>query len=731
MAEPDRLRRQVIEGTVIVSYGPGALFCYDVKDRGMRNLALVAITNAGIPVKDVAKTFGLTDIYVSEIRGRARDEGSVGLVKVVGRPAKLSTRQALTIRKLSDAGMSQSALAKKYKVSRPVIAGALSAHPPVMAPTGPEADAETDSERTDVEVEVGAVPEGDGDLGPDSGPELEPRGHRDFPGTVFTAGPGPGPVPEADDRSPQGGSGRIEVGEVACRYAGAMLAHAFFSRIGAGKVFACLDTGHSPSSGRRRVDDSALLCAVSLMFSLGSSSIESAKHLDRTSLGALAGLDLLPELRTLRPRLAAIADACDPLAVQRTLATAMLTADAPALGIYYVDDHFVPYGGAKPVGKGWNTKRKTAMPGHGDTLLSDYRGRAVAFLTGEPSGLTKTLPPVLSQLRQIVGASAPILLGFDRGGAYASVFTECQKQNVDWITYRRGKLTFTTTQPQGHTYVDGHAVATRVLLTDEQIEFPDYGTCRQLTLFEHGKPVLQVLTSDLKAPAAALLIWLRARWRIENAFKDLAHNYGIDWLCDYTAALIPDVTLVANPARTAAKKLRDQAKTDHAGAQNALAALSTSTLRPISALNKQITTAQRHLTKTAATLNKHEQNLKSIPAKVPANQAKPGLLRALPATNRRTLQMVLRLLAYNSELFLADHLNAYLKDPNEYRAHTRNFLHLPGTITYTPTHIKVTLQPPANPRLTKALTHLTEELNHTPPHLPGDLRPISYHITPN
>ena len=40
----------------------------------------------------------------------------------------------------------------------------------------------------------------------------------------------------------------------------------------------------------------------------------------------------------------------------------MLAADAPALGVYFVDDHFVPYAGAKPFGKGWNTKRRSASP---------------------------------------------------------------------------------------------------------------------------------------------------------------------------------------------------------------------------------------------------------------------------------------------------------------------------------------------------------------------------------
>src|SRR6266852_2264 len=93
--------------------------------------------------------------------------------------------------------------------------------------------------------------------------------------------------------------------------------------------------------------------------------------------------------------LAAMADGCDPLALQASLARAMLAADAPALPVYFVDDHFVPYCGAKPVMKGWNTKRRHARKGRADTLVTDYHGRAVCFVTGEPSGLTATLPPAL------------------------------------------------------------------------------------------------------------------------------------------------------------------------------------------------------------------------------------------------------------------------------------------------------------------------------------------------
>jgi hypothetical protein len=54
---------------------------------------------------------------------------------------------------------------------------------------------------------------------------------------------------------------------------------------------------------------------------------------------------VLPELRTLRPRLAALADGCDPLALQRVFATAMLAADPCEAGVSFVDEHFMPYAG--------------------------------------------------------------------------------------------------------------------------------------------------------------------------------------------------------------------------------------------------------------------------------------------------------------------------------------------------------------------------------------------------
>jgi hypothetical protein len=441
----------------------------------------------------------------------------------------------------------------------------------------------------------------------------------------------------------------------------------------------------------------------------------------------LAGISVLPELRTLRPRLAAIADGCDPLGLQRAFAQAMLAADPCASGVYFIDEHFMPYAGALPVGAGYNSKRRRGEPGRVDTLIADAGGRAVCFTTGEPSGLSVTLPATLAELRQVTGDDAKIMLAFDRGGAYASVFTACRLAGVDWITYRRGALAPTSHLPQLATLTRG-GKPTTLAYTDQTVTINDYGQCRQLTLFEHGKPVLQILTSDTSACAAALICFLRARWRIENLFKYLDF-YGIDSLADYTATLATNTRPLDNPARTHARNQLKTLQQEREAHRQAIGAAHTTRALTVAAINTISTKAQKQIHKLDRQIDKLTRDLKTIPAKVPANLIDPDAQRAIHRATRRTLQMVLRLLAHNAEHWLAHQLNTYLQDPNEYRTTTRNLLHLPGTITYTPTTIHVQLHPPATPRLTRALGLLLQQLNTTPPHIPGDPRPITYTLT--
>jgi hypothetical protein len=689
MPAPESLRLLTHEGESVVLSGRWVLFRFAVEDTGMRRLAMVALTEAGHAVKTVAQVFGVHPNYLSTLRTTAREQGSTGLVKAMGRPVKLSAAQLRQARGWAEQGVTGQEIARRLQVSDTMISRLVGAGRRVPEPVQ---DPLPDTEQPDIDVDIDV----DIDPGPDAaGPVPVVPEPADVPcgplAAEHEAGPG-GPVV---------GSARLVEATVDSRYAGAMMLHAFFDRVGAHTVFAPL-SGADPGSARsRRFDDVALLTATAVAFALGVGSVEATKHLVRDQVGPLAGLDRLPELPTLRPRLGELAEACDPLRLQVDLATAMINAEAPPLNLYFVDDHFVPYEGAKPLGKGWNTKRRHAQQGLADTLVTDYHGRAVCFLSGPPSGLTKTLPAALTELREVTG-DAKIMLGFDRGGSYPSVFGHCRDHGVDWLTYRRGRLADTTAEPRRYWHVDPTGRAETVTLAEETVEITDYGPARQLTLYEHGQPVLQVLTSDLGAPAAALLAWLRCRWRIENVFKYLTAHHGIDWLCHYGADTAPDTALIDNPARKQARTTVKRAETTLADAQRALAQLLRSDA-PVTEINTAIPATQTAIDNAERALTRATDTLKTIPAKIPANQHDPTAERATLRTRRRSLQMVLRLLAFNAEHWLATRLNTYLQDNDEYRATLRHLLHLGGHLTYTPNTITVTLDTPTTPKITQAL----------------------------
>jgi hypothetical protein len=748
MPEPRDLRLHQVAGRCVVTAGSRVLFDYDAADTAMRNMAIAALRQLGFAGKRVAAVFGLTENYVATLHRAALRDGSVALIGQPrpGRPGKLGAAGWEQAAAWRAQGLSDSEIGRRLGVAHTTVArrlgpgraGTGAPRPPGAAGAPPQAEPLFPGP----DPATGPDPAAGADPGPAPGTGLVPAPGAELvpvPGAELVPAPGTGlarageaglvlPGPAAGGAG--GGDGRLVTdgarileGRFRSRYAGAMLLHAFAGRAGAGEILAAAAGGQQPG-------DVALLSAVSLCFALGAATIEQVKHLTAADAGPLAGLAALPDLRTIRPRLAAIAGRTDPLALQRLFASAMLAADPVTSGVYYVDDHFVPYAGAKPAGKGWNNKRGKAEKGRADTHVTAHDGRAVCFVTGEPSGLTVTLPKALAELKKAVPPGTAVMLGFDRGGAYAQVFRHCREQGVHWVTYRRAPLAVPAMLP----VITTITIAGRrreITWAEETVEIKDYGQARQLTLSEHGTVVLQVLTSDFDSCPAEILAWLKSRWREENFLKYASENYGIDKICDYIAGIETNTKIIENPARKKATATVREAEKALAAAERELAALlADPAITPAAKNTRLIPAAEEKITATRTKLQAAAAARDQIPAKLPANLIDPDAKVALLRTGRRGLQMVLRLLAHNAEHWLSGQLNAYLRDDDEYRAITRQTIirGLAGTITCNSQAITVGLQQPDEPRVARALAMLLDEINATPPSLPGDHRPITYQL---
>ena len=722
MPLPADLSRSDVDGRVVVSVGAAVLFDYAAGDVGMRKLAAVTLPELGFTGRRVAEVLGITEEYVSMLRARARQDGSAVLGDRRGRRQALSSRQLATAGRARAAGESDRAIGRLLGVHATTVARALSRAGEAVAEAEPAVVQEPLSRTDPASTDPASTDPASTDAASTDPASTDPAS-TDAASTdaASTAGNDFGSEAAGVTVTPFRGSARIATGVARSRYGGAMLLYPYLDRVGAEAIFATLN-----GSAARRYDDLVILSAATLGFALGIDTVEGAKHLRRGDAGAAVGAKAIPEHSTLRARLAALGDGSDPLALQRAFAAGMVAFDPADDPVYFVDDHFVAYAGARPVAKGWNTRRRHAEAGRDDTLLVDARGRAVVFSSAEPTGLASTLPGVLAQLRTVIGAQAKVLLGFDRGGAYPVAFRACRDAGADWVTYRRAPLVGATATPRRSWTVRDNRRVT-VTLADEAVEINGYGTARQLTLYEADRPVLQVLTSDTAATGAYLLCWLRSRWRIENVFKYASAHNGIDSLADYRMDVSTDDRLVANPARGAARKAVADASAALAAAERALPQLLAGSHTPAEK-NAELPRAHRRIDAAAAELTAAKQALRPIPAKIPATAIDPDIKRARQRIERRGLQMVLRLLAFNAEAWTAEHLNAYLADPNEYRSILRHLLHLETTIDYNPTVITITLDRPDTPRVARSLELLAEELTNLAAHLPGDPRPLSYRV---
>lgn len=307
----------------------------------------------------------------------------------------------------------------------------------------------------------------------------------------------------------------------------------------------------------------ALFLYLALLALVRCRSLEQTRYQAPGEWGRMLGLDRLPEVKTLRTKIATwCATEGRAAQWQNCLAKEWIEAatdpdDAPGLGVFYVDGHVRVYHGAlTPLPRRYVARQRLCLRGTTDYWVNGLGGEPF-FVVTQPvnSGLIaalrgQVLPSLLAATVAAATPAAPrFTLVFDREGYSPELFTECQAQDVAILTYHKfpGEA-----WPEAEFSVHAVRLHTGEVVTRELAErgtrLSNHHWVREVRVRGADAHQTSILTTHPKLELPVVAARMAARWSQENFLKYMRENFGLDRIVEHGTTALPDATTVVNPA---------------------------------------------------------------------------------------------------------------------------------------------------------------------------------------
>ena len=460
---------------------------------------------------------------------------------------------------------------------------------------------------------------------------------------------------------------------------------------------------------------------------------EGLKEYSPQELGRVLGLDRAPEVKTLRRKLAQLAACGRAAQLGQALAQQRVARRGKDLGFLYVDGHVRVYHGKHRLPKAHVARMRISMPATSDYWVNDKTGDPLFVLTAEANaGMVKMLPPVLEQVRALMGERR-VTVVFDRGGYSPKLFQQIMDTGFDLLTYRKGRFPrIPRKRFRVHrTRVEGRSHA--YVLADRKVRLlKGKLRLRQVTRLKQDGHQTPILTNRQDLPAAQVAYRMFNRWKQEIFFKYLREEYALDALVEYAA--VPDDPLreVPNPAWAAvdAQLQQAQAHLDHLQAEYGLEALTNeekqrSTMRGFKIAQGKL---GQKIWNAFERVQQLEKRRAAVPRRVPVQALTQAPVVKL-APERKHLTNLIKMVAYQTESDLvrlvAPH---YKRVGQEGRTLIQSALASGADIEVTATELRITLAPLSSEHRIRAIARLCKELNQTQTQFPGSELRLHYAI---
>lgn len=409
-------------------------------------------------------------------------------------------------------------------------------------------------------------------------------------------------------------------------------------------------------------------------------------------LGRMIGLDRIPEVKTLRTRIAEFSEITDITEWELNLSKDWME-DGPELSaVLYIDGHIkLYYGKDKSPPKRFVSRMRLSLSGTTDYWVNDALGQPFFVINKTiTNGLISTIKddfidrfiqdvpnqPSDDQLSKDKYKSR-FMLVFDREGYSPDFFYDLWQKRIAISTYKKnvtdkwgedefleytGKLPFGTEK--------------KIELAERGVLLQNKGSEKKIWAREVRKKSksghqTSIITTNYSLSIILIGLYMFARWSQENFFKYMMQEFGIDTLVSYFKEKISDTSVLVNPEYRTLENLRKKltSKLNRIKAKFSTLVLTDTPIEK-KKLEKYLTQKEEFKTEIEqyeAEIEKVKQQKKDVPYKIPYKELSKNEKFDKVINQRKHFLDTVKLIAYRAETALSNIIKQYMSHEDESR----------------------------------------------------------------
>jgi len=321
----------------------------------------------------------------------------------------------------------------------------------------------------------------------------------------------------------------------------------------------------------------SIFLSLAILSLLRIKTISGAGSLPSGELGRAIGLDRIPEVKTLRGRVAAFCQKTDVIKWSQTLSKDWMEDHPELSAILYIDGHVkLYYGKDKTPPKRFVSRMRLCLSGTTDYWVNDMLGQPFFVINKTISkGLIATIKEnLLERFDNDVPSQADekeleqnkyksrYMLVFDREGYSPDFFYDLWQKRISVCTYKKNVKdkwddnefsTYKGTLPFG--------AEKKIELAERGVLLQNKGSKKMIWAREIRKKSksghqTSIISTNYTLSIVMIGLYMFARWSQENFFKYMMENFGIDTLVSYFKEKISDTSVLVNPEYRQLESLR-------------------------------------------------------------------------------------------------------------------------------------------------------------------------------